>query len=64
VLFELASGLLRANLYQTSTFDPLTLAMVPTLLFAVAILAAYWPARRAMQLDPMQVLRNEWPSID
>ncbi len=39
--------------------DPLTYTAVPTLLVAVALLAALPPARRALRLDPNVVLRQE-----
>jgi predicted permease len=58
-LFLLTYRLLLANLYQTSPFDPLTLSLAPLLLFSVSLLAAYWPARRAMRVDPIVALRYE-----
>jgi predicted permease len=58
-LFLLTYRLLLSSLYQTSPFDPLTLSLAPLLLFSVSLLAAYWPARRAMQVDPIVALRYE-----
>jgi len=46
-------------LYRVSVYDPATLVLVPALLFAVAMLACYLPARRAAKTDPMVALRHE-----
>jgi hypothetical protein len=44
---------------QSSSRDPLTLLSVAVLLVAIALLACFWPARRAANLDPMKALRTE-----
>ena len=54
-----ASQLLRRILYGVSGLDPLSYAGAIGLLATIATLAALWPARRALRIDPMQVLRHE-----
>jgi ABC-type antimicrobial peptide transport system permease subunit len=46
-------------LYQTSAADPVAITASIVLLAVAALLAALIPARRAAQVDPMAVLRNE-----
>src|SRR5215472_2589170 len=57
--FSLGSRLLRSSLYEVSVFDPFTVSVAPLVPIAFALLACYWPARRAMRVDPMVALRYE-----
>jgi putative ABC transport system permease protein len=51
--------LMRSLLYGVSAADPLTYAGVALFLGAVALAAAWMPARRAARLDPISALRAE-----
>jgi len=51
--------LIKSQLYGVTPTDPLTLAAGAILLLAVALLAAWLPARRASRVDPMIALRAE-----
>ena len=51
--------LLSGFLFGISPADPITFAAVVVLLFVVALLAAYVPARRAAMLEPLTILRCE-----
>lgn len=67
-IFGLAAGIpaalaltrfLSSMLFAVTPADPLTFFSVALLLTIVALAAAYFPARRAMRIDPMKALRCE-----
>lgn len=51
--------LMHSLLFQVSPTDPATLGMVALITAALALLASYLPARRAVRVDPMEALRAE-----
>lgn len=53
------SQVLSSMLFGLSAHDPTAFICVPVFLLAVALLASYIPARRAMHVDPMVALRCE-----
>jgi hypothetical protein len=60
LLASLAVTRMLANqLFDTSPTDPLTLTFVVTVIAVSAVAACYFPARRAMRVDPMIILRAE-----
>jgi predicted permease len=53
------SKIISAVLYGVSEHDPIAFVAAPMFLLLVAFIACYIPARRAMRLDPMKILRHE-----
>jgi len=54
-----ASRLLAKMLYGVKPTDPSTYAVVAAVLGAIALVACYLPARRAMRLDPILALKQD-----
>jgi putative ABC transport system permease protein len=53
------TGLIAKLLFDVTPFDPASYAVTALLLLAVAALACYLPARRAMRVDPIVALQQE-----
>jgi putative ABC transport system permease protein len=53
-----ASRLITAALFQVSAHDPVGFLVAPVVLVVAAALACYWPARRALGVNPITVLRQ------
>ena len=54
-----ATRLVASFLYGVTPHDPITLALAVVLLAGAAVLAGYFPARRASRLQPLIALREE-----
>jgi predicted permease len=54
-----AARMARGLLFEISPYDPLGLAAAVGILAVTALLAAWWPARRAALVDPAVSLRQE-----
>ena len=54
-----ATRLLNSLLFGVGARDPITFSAIVILISLVAFLAAWLPARRAMQVDPIVALRTE-----
>ena len=55
----LATRSLRGLLYGVTSSDPTTYLAIGILVAAVALVATYVPAQRALQIDPLEALRAE-----
>jgi predicted permease len=53
-----AASMMTSLLYGVRPHDPAVFVAVPLLFLAVAVLASYFPARRATKVDPMFALRE------
>ena len=59
LVFSASSASVMASLlYGVRPHDPAVFLIVPLLLFAVAVLASYLPARRATKVDPLSAFRE------
>ena len=54
-----ATGAIRSMLFGVTPLDPVSFALAPVMLAAVALLACYLPARSALRVDPLSALREE-----
>ena len=55
----LLTRFLESLLFNITTSDPATFAIIVPALLAIAVLASYLPARKAMTVDPTEALRYE-----
>ncbi|MHC4331539.1 MAG: FtsX-like permease family protein, partial [Planctomycetota bacterium] len=60
IILSLPLGfVVKSSLYQVGSVDPAAYAGVIALFLLVALLAGFFPARRATRVDPMVALRHE-----
>jgi len=52
------ASVMASVLYGVRPHDPAVFLIVPLLLFAIAVLASYLPARRATRVNPLSALRE------
>jgi ABC-type antimicrobial peptide transport system permease subunit len=58
ILSASGASMIASLLYGVRPHDPAVFVVVPVLLFVVAVLASYLPARRATKVDPLLALRE------
>lgn len=54
-----STRLIRASLYGVEPADPVSMAAAVSVMAVVAVMAGFFPARRATRLDPLAALRHE-----
>jgi ABC-type antimicrobial peptide transport system permease subunit len=60
VLLAIPLGqLMGAILFGVDPHDPLLLGLAALLLGSIAVAASWWPASRALKVDPLVALRTE-----
>ena len=59
ILGLLATSVLSSIVYQATPRDPVVLGGVVLMMLAVGLVAAWIPARHALAVDPMILLREE-----
>ena len=58
LLASIMTSLLSVIFFGVHPFDPRVMAAAAAVVAATALFASWWPARRAMKVDPMAVLRS------
>ena len=59
ILCVLVTRVLERVLFGVSTLDAAAFLVVPIVLFGVALIATYLPAKKAVRVDPLVALRAE-----
>jgi ABC-type antimicrobial peptide transport system permease subunit len=54
-----AAGAMRALLFGVPTLDPVTIALTLAVCIGMSLTGAWMPARRAVRVSPMSVMRSE-----